>query len=183
MKNAEEKLKGIYKRQNEHIAEHYDRVNAILPKGYKERIRATGQTLNAFITQAVKAELERLEEVEPLADPWQDLTPADDPLARVSAVPASVPAPSLEELQEMLNAKREERTQLPEEIRHPEPEEIEEEPATPEPVSVTDTPGLSIRELAERAKQTVREEAEKREAARQKSEAESAVAEMLKNRS
>ena len=59
---AMEHLKKQYARQNEHIKEHYDRVNATLPKGTKERIAATGSSINAFISKAVLDALEKEEE-------------------------------------------------------------------------------------------------------------------------
>ena len=49
------------KRQNDKINKDYDRINAILPKGTKERIQAQGQTINGFINSVVLAELDRLE--------------------------------------------------------------------------------------------------------------------------
>ncbi len=50
---AEIKLKKQYARQNKYTKEHYDRVSVTLPKGTKERIKATGKTVNGFITTAV----------------------------------------------------------------------------------------------------------------------------------
>lgn len=41
--------------------EKVDRVNCRFPKGTKQRIEATGSTINAFIIQAVEKELHRLE--------------------------------------------------------------------------------------------------------------------------
>ena len=58
---ALERLNKQYKRQNEHIKESYDRVSATLPKGTKERIKATGYSLNNFIAEAVKEKIEQLE--------------------------------------------------------------------------------------------------------------------------
>lgn len=58
---ALERLNKQYKRQNEHIKESYDRVSATLPKGTKERIKATGYSLNNFIAEAVKEKLEQME--------------------------------------------------------------------------------------------------------------------------
>ena len=52
-KDYKGKLQGIYKRQNDHIREHYDRVSVTLPKGTKEKITATGQSINGFINQAI----------------------------------------------------------------------------------------------------------------------------------
>lgn len=50
-----------YKKQNEAIANKYDRVSATLPKGTTERIKALGLTVNGLINDLVLAELERLE--------------------------------------------------------------------------------------------------------------------------
>ena len=50
-----------YKKQNEAIAEKYDRVSATLPKGTKKRIDALGLSVNGLINSLVLAELERLE--------------------------------------------------------------------------------------------------------------------------
>jgi len=58
---AMKQLKKQYARQNEHIKEHYDRVSVTLPKGSKERITATGSSVNAFISSAVLAKLEEIE--------------------------------------------------------------------------------------------------------------------------
>lgn len=46
---------------NKYNSEHYDRCNIMLPKGTKERIRATGENLNSFVSKLVLAELEKLE--------------------------------------------------------------------------------------------------------------------------
>ena len=54
-------LNKTYKKQNEAIAEKYDRVSATLPKGTIERIKALGLTVNGLINDLVLAELERLE--------------------------------------------------------------------------------------------------------------------------
>lgn len=35
----------------------YDRVNVLLPKGTKEKIQATGETVNGFINKAVAEKL------------------------------------------------------------------------------------------------------------------------------
>ena len=50
-----------YKKQNEAIANKYDRVSATLPKGTKKRIDALGLSVNGLINSLVLAELERLE--------------------------------------------------------------------------------------------------------------------------
>lgn len=48
-----------YKRQNDFIKGNYDRVSVTLPKGTKQRIMDTGQTVNAFINEAVKEKLNK----------------------------------------------------------------------------------------------------------------------------
>ena len=48
-----------YKRQNDFIKNSYDRVSVTLPKGTKQRIMDTGQSVNAFINEAVKQKLEK----------------------------------------------------------------------------------------------------------------------------
>ena len=50
-----------YKKQNEAIANKYDRVSATLPKGTTERIKSLGLTVNGLINDLVLAELDRLE--------------------------------------------------------------------------------------------------------------------------
>lgn len=49
-----------------------DRVNVRLPKGYKDRIIASGQTVNAFIVEAVRQRLLPLPEPVPVLDPDSD---------------------------------------------------------------------------------------------------------------
>ena len=63
-KEAIERLEKQYKRQNEHIKENYDRVSITLPKGTKQRIKDTGESINGFICRLVSAEFERMEGVE-----------------------------------------------------------------------------------------------------------------------
>lgn len=63
-KKESEKLKRLndrYKRQNEKIKEGYDRISVTLPKGTKEKIVQSGQTINGLINKLV---LEYLEQVE-----------------------------------------------------------------------------------------------------------------------
>lgn len=52
------------KRQNDYIqkykVEKYDRINLLLPKGTKERIKASGETMNSFVGRLVEDELERM---------------------------------------------------------------------------------------------------------------------------
>lgn len=62
-KEAKERLKKQYNRQNEHIKENYDRVSITLPKGTKERIKAKGETINGYIVRVVLDDLERSEEL------------------------------------------------------------------------------------------------------------------------
>ena len=63
-----ENLNKRYKKQNEAIANKYDRVSATLPKGTTDRIKALGFTVNGFINDLILAELERLER-DKLSDP------------------------------------------------------------------------------------------------------------------
>ena len=63
-----EKMNKRYKKQNEAIANKYDRVSATLPKGTTERIKALGLTVNGLINDLVLAELDRLER-DKLSDP------------------------------------------------------------------------------------------------------------------
>ena len=50
-----------YKRQNEYIKNAFDRVSVALPKGTKERIKATGSSINNYIVALVIEDLERRE--------------------------------------------------------------------------------------------------------------------------
>ena len=60
MKTKEKaKLETQYKRQNEFIKENYDRVSVTLPKGTKERILATGESVNKFINRLAEQELQK----------------------------------------------------------------------------------------------------------------------------
>lgn len=68
-KEAIKKLEKQYKRQNEHIKQNYDRVSVTLPAGTKERIKATGESINGYITRLV---LEDLEQREDINDPSED---------------------------------------------------------------------------------------------------------------
>lgn len=61
-KEAKERLKKQYKRQNEHIKENYDRISITLPKGTKDRIKAlTGKSCNAYVSELVVKDLDSLE--------------------------------------------------------------------------------------------------------------------------
>lgn len=56
---ALERQKKQYQRQNDYIKGSFDRVSVTLPKGTKERIKATGQSVNSFINKVVKKELDK----------------------------------------------------------------------------------------------------------------------------
>lgn len=56
---ALERQKKQYQRQNNYIKGNFDRVSVTLPKGTKERIKETGETVNSFINRVVKKELEK----------------------------------------------------------------------------------------------------------------------------
>ena len=58
---AKKILEKQYKRQNEYIKNSFDRVSVTLPKGTKERITATGESVNGFIKRVVLDELQKLE--------------------------------------------------------------------------------------------------------------------------
>lgn len=58
---AVETLQKRYKKQNEYIKNAYDRISVTLPKGTKERIQATGESVNGYITRLVLEDLERQE--------------------------------------------------------------------------------------------------------------------------
>lgn len=61
-KEAKKRLEKQYKRQNEHIKENYDRVSITLPKGTKDRIKSTGESINAYISRLVLEDLKRMEQ-------------------------------------------------------------------------------------------------------------------------
>lgn len=52
-KKAIETLQKRYKRQNDYIKNSFDRVSITLPKGTKDRIKATGNSLNGLINELV----------------------------------------------------------------------------------------------------------------------------------
>lgn len=62
-KDAKKRLESQYRRQNEHIRANYDRVSITLPKGTKERIQATGESINGYINRLVAEDLEIDKEV------------------------------------------------------------------------------------------------------------------------
>lgn len=56
---AKKRLQKQYKRQNEHIKDNYDRVTILLPKGAKEAINATGESLNAYFNRLYTEDMNR----------------------------------------------------------------------------------------------------------------------------
>lgn len=50
---AAQRATAKYKKEN------YDRITVLLPKGRKEQIQATGDTLNGFVNKAIVEKLER----------------------------------------------------------------------------------------------------------------------------
>lgn len=76
-KEAIKKLEKQYKRQNEHIKQNYDRVSVTLPAGTKDRIKATGESINGYITRLV---LEDLEQREGISGTSKDKEPVDTDL-------------------------------------------------------------------------------------------------------
>lgn len=50
---ALERQRKQYARQNNYIKETFERVSVTLPKGTKDRIKATGQSVNGFINNVV----------------------------------------------------------------------------------------------------------------------------------
>lgn len=182
MQNADDKLKVMYKRQNAHISEHYDRISVTIPKGTKERITAQGESINGFVNRLIAAELESLEGSgqHQISKATAVSLPDPEPEIVKSKEPEQVP--TLEELQAQLDAVRAEREQIKPELMTQREDQEQEEPKIATP-AVTDPEPVSIRELAERTRQAVQEEAEKRAKAAQPTPQEQAVAELLKTRS
>ena len=63
-KQAIEKLKKQYDRQNEYIKNKYERINLLVQIGTKKRIRDVieeGESINAFIAAAIEKELQQKE--------------------------------------------------------------------------------------------------------------------------
>lgn len=58
---AVERARKQFARQNKFISENYDRQTVTLKKGTKDRIKATGESVNGFINRLVMAELDRIE--------------------------------------------------------------------------------------------------------------------------
>lgn len=61
-RQAKKTLEKQYKRQNDYIKNNYDRISVTLPKGTKERIAATGESINGFINRLIAEALEQSEE-------------------------------------------------------------------------------------------------------------------------
>lgn len=64
-KEAIKRLEKQYKRQNDYIKNSYDRVSITLPKGTKERIKATGESINGLINVLVLEYLDAHENTPP----------------------------------------------------------------------------------------------------------------------
>ena len=60
LKKIEESRKKQLNRQNQFIADNYDRVSVTLPKGTKEEIKASGYSINNFINIAVQEKLDKI---------------------------------------------------------------------------------------------------------------------------
>jgi hypothetical protein len=63
-KTAVERLQRQYERQNKYIKEKYDRIVMTMPKGSKDRIKASlepGESINAFISGLIEKELKKRE--------------------------------------------------------------------------------------------------------------------------
>lgn len=58
---AKKTLQKQYARQNDYIKNNFDRISVTLPKGTKERITATGESVNGFINKLVAAALDQQE--------------------------------------------------------------------------------------------------------------------------
>ncbi len=62
---AKRKLEERYNKQNEYNREKYDRVSVMFPNGYRdvvrEKAKSQGQSLNAFILEAVKEKIKNIE--------------------------------------------------------------------------------------------------------------------------
>ena len=92
-----DKLQKRYENQNKYINEKYDRVSVVLPKGAKERIKATGDTVNNFIANAVMNRLLEIEEdgapvetpapvkeEKPMPEPKETAAVVEKPKAQIS---------------------------------------------------------------------------------------------------
>lgn len=61
-----------YRKQNAAASMRYDRISVVLPIGTKDRIKATGQSINDFVSSAVLAALEQSEGLATTQDPDPD---------------------------------------------------------------------------------------------------------------
>ncbi len=68
-KEAIKRLEKQYKRQNDYIKNSYDRISITLPKGTKDRIKATGNSINSIVNTLVLEWLQEHETGEPEPDP------------------------------------------------------------------------------------------------------------------
>lgn len=57
LQEREAKAKARIKRQNEAIKDKYDKITITVPKGTKEQIQATGESLNGFINRIIQENL------------------------------------------------------------------------------------------------------------------------------
>lgn len=57
LREREAKAKARFKRQNEAIKEKYERITVTVPKGTKERILETGESLNGYINRIIQENL------------------------------------------------------------------------------------------------------------------------------
>lgn len=75
LRELDRKTKERYKKQNEYLAEKYDRINFTVPAGSKEKIREAakraGMSVNEFCSKAVLAATEESEE-KPINDNAKD---------------------------------------------------------------------------------------------------------------
>ena len=79
LKEIERKSKERNKKQNNYIANKYDRISVVLPKGAKEKIKQLtgGASCNTFINVLVR---EKLEELERAASECKDfMNPPEEP--------------------------------------------------------------------------------------------------------
>lgn len=96
----------------------FDRIQVNLPKGTKEKIKElTGLSGNAYISNLVMADLERLEQQQSITQP--EIIPEPEPLPEIKPKTKQ----SIDDLNALLLAEREKRG-----IKAPEPTEQDQEP-------------------------------------------------------
>ena len=98
---VESKLQKQYARQNKYTNDHYDRVSVVLPKGAKERIKATGETINSFIANAV---MNRLLEIEEDGAPVETPAPVKEEKPKETAAVEEKPKAPISEEQKAKDA-------------------------------------------------------------------------------